>query len=197
MHRQPAERKRRIKTAMEIMTRVVPLYKSVFTELRDTGNVSKRNRGRLRRSSKACMKVYPPSVVLLLQERAFEAGHKEAATDALLLAAKEKVVAPHWALEGWAESQRSGSNKKDGRPALHPSVVLWRVWAVERCAKQRKHGRDHQGDKYDRAHRLLETLNPRLFAGLPVLVSAAAVKKTYRDFQQSGRLGYMSQEFFQ
>jgi hypothetical protein len=129
-------------------------------------------------------------------KRAFEAGHEAAAIDALLLCAKENIAVPRWALEGWAESQRIGLSRKAGRPARHPWVDLWRVWAVEKSAA-RGHGRDHRGDKYDRAHRLLGKMNPRLFAGLPVVVSPAAIKKSYHDFLRSRRRGYISHGFIE
>jgi hypothetical protein len=196
MHQQRAETKRRIKASKEIMAQAVPIFRSMVSELRGTGKISKASEMKLRCLSNASRKLYPPRIVLMLMERASKAGYKKASTDALLFCEKEKVPVPRWALTNWAQSQRSGPEKKDGRPALHPWVVAWRVLAVERCAKQPKYGRDRQGDKYERAHRLLETTNPCLFAGLPIVVSAAAVKKTYHDFRRSRRLGYISPEFF-
>lgn len=106
------------------------------------------------------------------------------------------MAVPRWALEGWAESHRRGVNRMDGRPARHPWVDLWRVWAVDNSAG-RGYGRDHRGDKYDRAHRLLGRMNPRVFAGLPVVVSPAAIKKSYHDFQRTRRRRYISSEFIE
>jgi len=194
VRRQRAIKERRFRRAKTVMDSMLPIWKVAIGELRDAGGLSRGTREKLRSLSKAISEVYPPEVTLDLMKRAFEAGHVEAAIDALLLCAKEKTAVPRWALEGWAESRRSDLKGKEGRPARHPWVDLWRVWAVERCARQ-GYRRDKRGDKYDRAHRLLKTINPRAFAGLPVVVSPAAIKKSYRDFRRTRGFRYMSLEF--
>lgn len=197
MHEQRTTRKRRIKAAKDIMTQMVAICRRMITEVRDMGKVSRTSERKLRRLSDAGRKLYPSKIVLMSMERAFKAGYREASTDALLFSYKEGVEVPRWALKSWAESQRSGPNEKGGRPVRHPWVVLWRVWAVERSTRQDKYERDRRGDRYERARQLLETMNPRLFAGLPVLATAEAIKKSYRDFRRSGRLGYLSPKFFE
>lgn len=81
--------------------------------------------------------------------------------------------------------------RKEGRPTRHPWVRILHIMAVKNC-EQLPYGRGDQVGKYDRAARYLRRMNPKIFCGLPVLVSGKAIKASYLEFMRTGRLGYWS-----
>ncbi len=120
-------------------------------------------------------------------ERSFKRGDKPAAAHALRYCAENKLTVPRWALEGWAAYQGDPVEKTE-----HPWITMLRIMAVMKCSKQRylcHVQQDRYNDKYTRAARYLDKLNPRLFGGLRVLAGAEAIKKTYLKFIRTGIIG--------
>jgi hypothetical protein len=181
-------------TSMGRTISILPV-KTALVELLRTGTISRDTDRALKGFSRAVSEACPPARILGWMERAYRGGYPEAVVDAMVYCAGHGVVAPGWVLEGWAKSERSRPNQKVGRPNREVWVNLWRVWAVGKCSHQQPYGRSRQGDKYERAARLLESTNPRLFAGLPVVGSANAIKKSYLQFKHTRKLGYISSQF--
>ena len=168
--------------------------KVALIEVLRTGKISRETERLLESFSKAVSEAYPAKRVLNSMERAYRGGYTEAALDAMLFCADHGIAPPGWVLKGWAIYERTREDQKGGRPIREAWVNLWRVWAVGKCSNQR-YGRSKQGDKYERAARLLRNMNPRVFAGLPVAASAEAIKKSCLHFKRNHRLGYVSYQF--
>jgi hypothetical protein len=67
-----------------IIASIAPIWKVARRELRDSRKLSKETKEKLQSLSVAISKAYLPDVILNKMQRAFEAGHVEAAMDALL-----------------------------------------------------------------------------------------------------------------
>jgi len=189
-------RREKHKRSRELLSSAVVPFKAAVRELKESGKITEGTNRAIEMWIRSARKEFPPKRVLRSMERAYRGGHLSAAWDALHFCADRGITPPAWAVKGWSLFDRqSHGTKSEGRPHRDAWIQLWRVYAVLQCEKQGRYGRSKQGDKYVRAARLLANLNPRLFAGLPVVASADAIKKSYLEFRRTRRLGDISSEF--
>jgi hypothetical protein len=136
--------------------------------------------------------ITPADRTLSRMKRSYDRGFRQVAEFALRYCAEHKLTAPTWALEGWAAKRNGQESKTHRRPPEHPWVTMLRIMAVNKCLKNRflcYDPTDKLNDKYARAARYLDKMNPRLFLGLRVLAGPEAIKKTYLEFKHTGILG--------